>query len=69
MAKVKVKLLRPLNGREIGETAEYDSADAKRLAARGVVQIVKAKAAAKPANKMDPAPDNKALSGAVKKGG
>ena len=55
--KVKVKLLRPLNGAEIGGCAEYDAADAQRLAERGAVEIVKAEPA--PANKKAPAPKNK----------
>lgn len=56
---VKVKLLRPLNGEAIGSTAEYSSADAKRLAASGAVQIISAKAETAPANKAEKAPANK----------
>ncbi len=62
MADVKVKLLRPLDGVEVGKTVEYPAEDAKRLAEYGAVQIVggvKAEPAA-PANKMDAAPVNKA---------
>lgn len=62
MAHVKVKLLRPLNGAEIGSTAEYSEADAKRLEARGAVEIVK-KAEKAPANKAVVAPSNKSKSG------
>lgn len=40
MTKVKVKLLRPLNGAEIGSEAEYDQADATRLASSGAVEIL-----------------------------
>lgn len=36
--KVKVTLLRPLNGAEIGSEAEYSEADVKRLEGRGAVQ-------------------------------
>lgn len=57
---VKVKLLRPLDGRHEGETAEYPKEDAERLAKGGVVEIVKAKRAPAPANKAAPAPANKA---------
>lgn len=59
MAKVKVKLLRPLNGAEIGSSAEYDQADADRLAELGAVEIVGEKKAPAPANKKAPAPSNK----------
>lgn len=59
--KVKVKLLRPLDGQPDGGTAYYAEADAKRLEARGLVRIVKAetKAAPAPKNKAEPAPKNK----------
>lgn len=64
MAKVKVKLLRPLNGQEIGATVEYDQADADRLAELGAVEIIRQKAAPEnkgaPANKAAKAPANKA---------
>ncbi|MGV8951200.1 MAG: hypothetical protein ACOH2M_08855 [Cypionkella sp.] len=59
----RVKLLRPLDGRDTGSTAEYSDADAKRLAARGAVEILSdkvEKAAPTPANKMAPAVQNKA---------
>lgn len=59
MAKVNVKLLRPLNGAAIGSTAEYDEADAARLAGLGAVEIVETKKAPAPANKKAPAPSNK----------
>lgn len=59
--QVKVKLLRPLDGHPDGAEVFYREADAKRLAARGLVRIVKteAKAAAAPKNKAEPAPKNK----------
>lgn len=59
MSDVKVKLLRPLNGQEVGTEAEYSEADAKRLEACGAVRIVRAKAESAPENKMDAAPANK----------
>ena len=71
MAKVKVRLLKPLNGREIGSEAEYDQKDVNRLVALGGVELIdaapsakakpakKGKAAAVPLNKMEPAPLNK----------
>ena len=59
MANVKVKLLRPLDGVEVGKTVEYPEADAKRLAEYGAVELV-GKAAAPPSTKMEPAPLNKA---------
>lgn len=58
MAKVKVKLLRPLMGGKEGSTVEYDEADAKRLEARGAVEIV-TKSEPAPENKKAPAPKNK----------
>lgn len=54
MANVKVKLLRPLNGQDIGTVVEYEQADADRLAESGAVQIVRAEKAEKAA------PENKA---------
>lgn len=71
MAKLKVRLLKPLNGRLIGSEAEYDEKDAKRLTGLGAVELVhparatkakpamKSKAAPVPANKMETAPINK----------
>lgn len=55
--KVKVELLRPLNGLSIGSVTEYDEADVKRLEARGAVRRVKQAKA--PENKAAPAHDNK----------
>lgn len=52
--KVKVTLLKPLNGAEVGSEAEYSEADAKMLEAKGAVKM---KAA--PKNKMADAPENK----------
>lgn len=59
--KVKVKLLRPLNGQEVGSTVEYHKADATRLAARGAVKVLgEAKSEdGAPENKAEPAPANK----------
>lgn len=70
MAKVMVKLLRPLLGREIGATAEYDKADAERLASYGAVEIMgEAKAEPAPENKAeDAAPANKATAHKGSKG-
>ena len=59
--KVKVELLKPLNGQEIGSEAEYSEADTKMLEAKGAV-----KRASAPKNKMDGAPKNKAASKAKK---
>lgn len=56
---IKVKLLRPLDGRAEGEQAEYPKADAERLAAMGVVEIVAKKQASAPANKAKAPPANK----------
>jgi hypothetical protein len=64
MAKVKVRLLKPLNGAEIGSEAEYNQQDVDRLVKLGAVEIVsakaKAKAAPRPKNKMEKPPKNKA---------
>ena len=38
MAQVEVKLLRPLNGEEVGSVKSYDEADVKRLERRGAVE-------------------------------
>ena len=70
---IKVKLLRPLDGRPIGSVVEYPDADAKRLEQSGVVEFhvekaVPEKAAPAPQNKMAPAPLNKAAPGRSKKG-
>lgn len=64
----KVKLLRPLDGRNIGSVVEYPDLDAKRLAGRGAVEIVKEKAAPAPDNKKAPAVENKAAPQREKKG-
>ena len=53
--KIKAELLKPLNGAEIGSTAEYSPADFKMLEAKGAV-----KEAAAPKNKSANAPKNKA---------
>jgi hypothetical protein len=60
MAKVKVRLLKPLNGAEIGSEAEYNRQDVDRLVKLGAVEIIKAKAARPPSNKMEKPPKNKA---------
>ena len=60
--KVKVTLLKPLNGQEVGSEAEYTEADAKMLEAKGAV-----KRASAPKNKMDDAPKNKSAGKSKKK--
>lgn len=55
--KVKVKLLKPLDGMDIGAEAEFDEADFNRLEEQGAVQRVKSEAA--PKNKSAAAPANK----------
>ena len=45
--KITVTLLRPLNGAEVGTTAEYDKADADRLAKSGAVELPTARQSAK----------------------
>lgn len=57
---IKVKLLRPLDGQPEGGNALYPEADAKRLQARGLVEIVKTKAEPAPKNKAEPKLANKA---------
>jgi len=64
----KVKLIRPLDGKEAGAIVEYPDLDAKRLEKRGAVEIIKEKAAPAPENKMAPAPENKAAPRREKKG-
>lgn len=59
MAKVKVRLLKPLNGREIGSEVEYDQSHIKRLVGLGAVEVIKTKAARRPRNKMENPPLNK----------
>lgn len=60
MKSIKVKLLRPLDGKAVGETAEYPADDAKRLQGLGAVEIVGGKAAPAVANKMATPVVNKA---------
>lgn len=57
---VNVKVLRAVGGFEEGDTRELAEADAKRLAGRGVVRIIREKAEPAPLNKMEPALENKA---------
>lgn len=52
--KVKVTLLKPLNGAKVGSNAEYSQADAKMLESKGAVKMQGA-----PKNKMADAPANK----------
>lgn len=60
MDTIKVKLLRPLDGKDAGETAVYPERDVQRLERRGAVQRVGgAKAAPAVENKMAPAAQNK----------
>lgn len=74
MTMFRVKLLRPLLNRPVGSEAEYEKADAERLAGYGAVEIlgeVKAeqKAAEPTENKAEPAaPANKAKAAKATKG-
>lgn len=43
MAKVRCKMLRPLQGHKEGATVNYDETDAKRLEKNGAVKILPAK--------------------------
>ena len=63
---ISVKLLRQLDGKTEGETAEYPEEDAKRLAEAGVVEIV-GKAPAAPKTKDDAPTENKAAPKPAKK--
>ena len=60
MDSIKVKLLRPLDGKDAGETAEYPERDVARLERRGAVERLGKKAAPAVENKKSPDPDNKA---------
>ena len=51
---MKAVLLKPLDGHPIGATLEFDQPDFDRLVSQGAV-----KAAAVPANKAAPVPENK----------
>ena len=55
MPKVRVKLLRPLLNRDVGSEANYDKADAERLAGYGAVEII-GDATDEPEEKAEPAP-------------
>ena len=74
MAKFKVKLLRPLNSQPVGSEAEYEKADAERLAGYGAVEIIgevraEKKAAEDHENKAETAaPANKAKAARAAKG-
>ena len=58
---VKAILLKPLDGRAAGTTAEFSQADFDRLKARHAVKAAPAeKSEPAPSNKMDRAPANKA---------
>lgn len=59
MAEIKVRLLKPLDGKAIGTTSAFSEADFKKLEAQGAVERVSQKAAKKPKNKKAPAPKNK----------
>ena len=63
---INVKLLRQLDGKPEGETAEYPDEDAKRLAADGIVEII-GKAPAAPKTKDETPPENKAAATPAKK--
>lgn len=54
----RVKLLRPLDGANIGDIVEYADEDARYLEDLGVVKI-QGKSAAPTENKMEPAVENK----------
>jgi len=60
MKSIKVKLFRPLDGKAVGEVAEYPADDAKRLQGLGAVEIVGGKAAPAVQNKMAATAANKA---------
>ncbi len=60
MESIKVKLLRPLDGKDAGETAEYPERDVERLERRGAVERVGKKAAPAVENKKAPEAENKA---------
>lgn len=55
----KVKLLRPLDGKEIGDIVEYNAEDAEYLIGLGVVQKLIEKAPSETKQKVA-APENKA---------
>ena len=61
MAKVRVEVLRTMNGGEFqpGDERELDTGDAERLARSGAVRLLPAKKAPKPRNKMASVPENK----------
>ena len=63
---IKVKLLRPLDGRSIGDTPSYPEEDAARLKEMGCVEII-GKVEAPTENKMQPAPENKDVRRVAKK--
>jgi len=66
---VEVKLIRPLDGKSEGDTADYPENDAKRLEKRGAVKIIgPSKQAAAPENKMEQAHENKDVSRAAPAG-
>ena len=66
---VEVKLIRPLDGKAEGETADYPENDAHRLEKRGAVKIIgPSKQAAAPENKMEQAPENKDVTRAAPAG-
>ncbi len=64
MSKVRVQLLKPLDGLEIGATTSFDAADVTRLVALGAVKRIAssggARRAAAPPNKKAAEPRNKA---------
>lgn len=61
---VKVKVLRAVGGYAIGDERDLSPVDAKRLEARGIVQILKAKAAKSGENKMLASSENKSTKAA-----
>ena len=63
---INVKLLRQLDGKPAGETAEYPDEDAKPLAAGGIVELV-GTAPAAPQTKDDAPTENKSATKTEKK--
>ena len=62
MANVKARLLKPLDGDEIGAERIFSKADFDKLKRQGAVEKVSTKAAAKPQNKAAKKPENKSAS-------
>jgi len=67
MDKIKVRLLRPLNGWAVGTLAEYPRRHGERLIRLGAVEAAGEKKAPRPANKMAAPPANKSASSTQEK--